>query len=326
MSKKTKVGVIVVGWNNHNILDECFESIRNQTYDSIETIYWDNDSADNSVEHVAKTFPWVTIIESEKNIGFAAANNRAIERFQKDPEIAYVLLLNSDARIDRHWVEAMVSFAKTKPQVALLQGKTLDYYDHEVIDSNFVYVAQNGQATQGKWRRLDAGADHPLRVYGVNAAACMVSRKFIERQPFKNLFDERFFMYLEDVDVAARAVVTGWDNYFVPDAIAYHMGSASSGKNPGYSLYMTYRNNLAMLVKNYPSGTVFKLLPRMFRSDISTVKRLLGKGNKNGAYKLILGRVVGFFRLPLYIVPAFKVSRRRSIDKAYLWKLMARGY
>ncbi len=321
-----KVGVIVVGWNNYDILDECFRSINDQTYGPVETIYWDNNSTDNSVEHVAKSFPRVTIIESKKNIGFAAANNRAVEQFRKDPDIAYILLLNSDARIDRQWVEAIVRFAQTKPRVALLQGKTLDYYDHEVIDSNFVYVAQNGQATQGKWRRLDAGADHPLRVYGVNAAACMVSRKFIDEQPFKDLFDERFFMYLEDVDVAARAIVTGWDNYYVPDAIAYHMGSASSGKNPGFSLYMTYRNNLAMLVKNYPSGIVLRLLPRMFRSDISTVKRLLGKGNKKGAYKLMVGRIVGFFRLPLYIVSAFKISRRRNIDKAYLWKLMSRGY
>ena len=63
------------------------------------------------------------------------------------------------------------------------------------------------------------------------------------------------FMYLEDVDVAARATVMGWTSYFVPDAVAYHMGSASTGGGTGksrYAFYMTYRNNFGMLVKNLP--------------------------------------------------------------------------
>lgn len=320
-----KVAIIVVGWNNEDILDVAFQSVENQTYKNIQTVFWDNNSSDGSVEAIRKKFPWVTIIEHKKNIGFAAANNRVIDMLLPDTEIRHFILLNSDAQLASNWIEEVVSFASKKPKAALVQGKTLDYYDHEIIDSTHVYVAQNAQATQGRWRTLDTGADHPMRIYGVNAAAALVTRDFLEGQPFSYLFDERFFMYLEDVDIAARALVTGWDNYYVPTATAFHMGSASSGKNPGFSLYMTYRNNLPMLVKNYPKRLLLRMLYPMLRSDISTIKRLLRQNRRPAAMKIVQGRIVGFFRLPLYMFSMITMSRSRNVSNEYLWKLMFRG-
>lgn len=322
-----KVAFIVVGWNNADILSECFESIKEQSYQYIDTYYVDNGSKDGSVEKIRKDFPQVKILEPGYNTGFAKGNNTGIEEALKDPDVKYTALLNSDARIKPEWTETIVRFAQQKPKGALYQGTTLDYYDENVIDSTHIYVSYNGQATQGNWRYYYQRDLGPKKVFGVNAAACVISRAFIEAQPFDTeLFDEKMFMYLEDVDLAARATVLGWDNYLVPNARASHMGSASSGKDPGFSLYMTFRNNSAMLFKNFPLKMLIRMSPAIIRGDIDTVRVLRRMGKKDAAYKVIKGRVIGLIRLPLFIIRRWKVRHAAVIPKGYMWNLMRKGY
>ena len=288
-----KVAFIVVGWNNAKILPECFESIEKQSYQSTDTYFVDNGSKDDSVETTKRNFPSVKIIEPGYNTGFAKGNNIGIKEALKDPEVGYVALVNSDARLKEDWTKNIVEFAAKKPKGALYQGTTLDYYDESVIDSTHTYVSYNGQATQGNWRYYYQREPGPKKVFGVNAAACMISRAFIEAQPFGDeLFDEKMFMYLEDVDLAARATVLGWDNYLVPDARALHMGSASSGKNPGFSLYMTFRNNSAMLFKNFPLKMLIRMSPAILRGDIDTIRVLRRMGKEDAASKVVKGRLI----------------------------------
>lgn len=321
-----KVAFIIIGWNNRDILQECFESVERQTYKNTVTYYVDNNSADDSVTFVEKHFPTAIILAQDQNTGFTKGNNIGIAEALKDPTVAYVALLNSDARLANDWTEKMVAFAAKKPRGACFQGTTLDYYDHNIIDSTHIYVAQNGQGTQGNWRYFVTKEFGPKKVFGVNAAACIVSRAFIEAQPFETLFDETLFMYLEDVDIALRATVMGWDNYIVPGARAYHMGSASSGKNPGFSLYMTFRNNACVLYKNYPWRLLGRMLPKLIRGDIDTVRELRRRGKKGAATKVIKGRLVGLLRLPLFIAKRRKMSRARTVDMQFLWSLMKSGY
>lgn len=324
----SKVAYIIVGWNNEDLLEECFLSIDNQTHNNKRVIYVDNDSGDKSVELVRKKFPDNEILQPGSNTGFARGNNLGIRTALKDPEVEFIVLLNTDARLAENWTEELLKFIGNKPKVALLQGLTLDYYDHNVIDSTHTYISQNGQATQGGWRFYNAMQFGPKKVFGVNAAACLITRKFIEAQPFKEqLFDEKMFMYLEDVDLAARATIMGWDNYLVSGTVAYHMGSASSGKNPGFSLYMTYRNNIAMLAKNIPHDMLLKMAYSIFIADRHTIRHLK-RANQKGSIKSIRkGRIAGFIRLPIYIPSIVKMHQyRKQVSKDYLWKLMKRGY
>jgi GT2 family glycosyltransferase len=323
---KQKVAFIILGWNNADLLPECFDSVQNQTYKEVEIYYVDNGSKDRSVELTRKKYPDVKVIEPGTNTGFAKGNNIGIKEALKDPAVGYIGLLNTDARLKPQWTEKVVEFAKLKPKGALFQGTTLDYYNEGIIDSTHIYVAYNGAGTQGNWRYYDQRELGPRKVFGVNAAACMISRRFIEEQPFDEVFDEKFFMYLEDVDLAARATVLGWDNYLVPDARALHMGSASSGKNPGFSLYMTFRNNSAMLCKNFPLRTIIRMAPAIMHAEIDTHRVLRRMGKKDVSSKVVNGRLIGLFRLPLFLVKRHKVLSRRQIPKGYMWNLMRRGY
>ena len=327
MKNAPKAAFIIVGWNNEPILPECFDSIKNQTNKNHQTFFIDNDSRDNSVALVKEKYPWVQMLESNENLGFAKGNNTLIKRaLEFDKDIEYFIFLNTDARVSPEWLDVMLGFASKKPQGAVFQSVTLDYYNHEVVDSTHIYISRNGSGTQSGWRTMWAGEAGPMRVFGANAAAAMVSRKFVEAQPFEDLFDERMFMYLEDVDLSARAVIMGWDNYLVPGTVAYHMGSASSGKKPGFSLYMTYRNNIALLAKNIPFSMLLKMTNQIILSDYHTIKHLRRINQAEAVPKVIKGRIVGFFRLPLFIPGIVKMrSFRKSVSKEYLWQLMRTG-
>ncbi len=324
----SKVAYIVIGYNNKDILAECFDSIYAQTHKERTVIFVDNLSSDGSSEFVRKYYPSVEIIEPGQNTGFAKGNNIGIACALKDVSVGHIALINSDARLDENWTEKIIKFSALKPRGALFQGTTFDYYDNEVIDSTHIFVSQNGQGTQGNWRHYYEAEIGPKKVFGVNAAACMISRSFIEEQPFgAKLFDETMFMYLEDIDTAARATIMGWDNYLVPKARALHMGSVSSGKNPGFSLYMTFRNNSGMLFKNFPLTLLFRMLPKIIRGDIDTVRALRRMGKKDSSNKVIKGRLIGILRLPLFLPKRLKLRKyRRVVNKDYVWQLMRKGY
>ena len=326
MLSKEKVAYIIVSWNNKELLDECIRSIKEQTHQNHKIILVDNNSSDETVSHVKKGYPEVIICAMQKNYGFAKGNNIGIKHALEDKEVSYVALINTDARIASDWTETILKTAAQKPMGAAFQTITLDYYDHNIIDSTHIYIARNGQATQGSWRRYlpencDVGTQ---KVFGCNAAAVIYSRKFIEHQPFKTLFDESMFMYLEDVDVAARATVMNWDNYIVSGSRAYHMGSASSSKNPGFSLYLTFRNNLGMLIKNLPWKVLVKTVPRLIKGDIDTILHLKRIGKKDLIIVILRARVVGLIRVPRSLLQRIRI--RRDVDSDYLWELMKRGF
>ena len=328
LSTEPVVAYIIVSWNNKDILDECIESIFEQKNVQKHVLLVDNDSKDGTAEYITNTYPKVFVMAQEANHGFAKGNNIGIKEALKDPSVEFVVLLNSDARLADNWTETLARQARLKVRTATMQSITLDYYDHGIMDSTHVYLSTIGQATQGSFRQPIAfGSDvAPQKVFGCNAAAMLITRKFIEAQPFEDFFDETMFMYLEDVDVATRATVMGWDNYVVPGTRAYHMGSASSGKNPGFSLYMTFRNNLGLMIKNLPFPILMKVILMIPRSDRASIRHLKRIGKSEGVPAILKGRAASLLYIPIFLMKRHTLKKSRKVDTQYLWHLMRKGY
>jgi GT2 family glycosyltransferase len=316
------VSFIVVGWNNLDLLNGCFDSILQQTYKKRSIVYVDNGSADGSIDHVRRNYPSVVIVDAGHNQGFAIGNNLGIAKAFEDPDCTHVSLLNSDATVAPNWLEALLTFAQQHPHSASLQTPTYDYYDHAVVDSTSITINRRGQAVQLGYR-LPKSELQTEKVFGVNAAAALYSRDFLSSQPFDaDYFDSTLWMYLEDIDIAARATLMGWDSWSVNTSAAYHMGSASSGKNPGFSVYYIYRNNLPMLVKNLPARLVLRILPRLIVAD---VKILIGlaRGRSYIAIKAILcGRLKGIFMTRHFIGKHRQLKKQTVLSTSDIWKLL----
>ena len=324
------VAYVIVAWNNKDLLDDCLESIDKQDYDGEKQIILvDNASTDGTVEYIKKEFPYIKLLSESENHGFAKGNNLGINYALQDRGINYIVLLNTDARLDKNWTSVLVDAIKVRPRTAMAQSITLDYYDHNIIDSTHIYISEYGQGIQSSWREpIENGYEAaPHKVFGCNAAAMIITRNFIEEQPFSDLFDETMFMYLEDVDLATRATVMGWDNFIIPGTRAYHMGSISSTKkDPSFSLYMTFRNNLGLLIKNLPTKTLFVILFRMIRADRASIRHLRLTGRSKAIPAIIKGRLAGLLFIPIFIAKRNKLKPYRVINKDYLWRLMERGY
>jgi len=318
----SKTYFVVLGWNNRDLLEECFNTIYNQTSENYSIICVDNGSTDGSIDYIKKNHPSVTLIENGKNDGFAIGNNIGIRKALENKDCRYLALLNTDARLGKDWLEELVAFADQHPKGAGFQSPTVDYYDHSVLDSYGIVIDHQGRAMQLGYR-APISKLKTKQVFGVNAAACLYSRAFLEAQPFKDdYFDSDLWMYLEDVDLAARASVMNWENWFVAKSLAYHMGSASSGKNPGFSVYMIYRNNLPLLIKNLPMDILLKAIPGVIATDIMTMWNLAKSRNLLALKALLKGRLVGFSLIPLFIRKRHLLKKVRKVSSSQLSALM----
>ncbi|MHB8689944.1 MAG: glycosyltransferase family 2 protein [Solirubrobacteraceae bacterium] len=305
-SVRARVILVVVGFNNRGLLDECFESAFAQTYAAVGVIYVDNGSSDDSVSYIRSRHPRVDLIEAGENLGFAAGNNRGFARALEDASCEYVVALNTDARLAPTWVQTLVDFADSHPDAAGLQGATFNHERRDELDSFGIYISPIGVPTQlGFMRRDVVLAD--AEVFGVSAAAAMYTRTFLERQPFgTEYFDEDLFMYYEDVDLSARALALGMRNYVVAAAVAYHMYSASTaGHLSPFKIRMSYRNIVPVIIKNMPA----RLLPQLLVGRVLASMELFAGFVRNRRFGLALAIVEGQLQ-GLALIPSFLAKRR----------------
>ena len=255
--------VVVLNWNSRDDTLAALGSACRATGDPSLVICVDNGSSDGSVEAISEAFPEVRLIESGANLGFAGGNNLGIaEALRLGAE--WVVLLNNDAVIDAGAIEAFRIAANAHPSAGVLAGKL--FYDDppEMIwfagQRVLPRLGYSGRARG--WRRRDGRRYRRGRKTGRAAGALMaISREAIEQA---GMFDDRLFLYVEDVDLSLRAASAGFEVRLVPGAVAWHKVSASSGGEDESvaALYYGTRNTVHVCEGNAPMPEPFKSLRR----------------------------------------------------------------
>jgi len=321
-----KVAFCVVAWNSASVLGECLDALLAQTGISSDVYLLDNASKDDTRELMAH-YPTVKVTWSRVNTGFARGNNLLIAEAFKDPDIEYVALINSDAVLAPDWASQLVGFAEQRGNVGSLQGLTLDYFDHSRVDSRHIFVNGRLQGQQYGYGdpTLPLSEYCPRKVFGVNAAACMYTRAMIEALPDQQngFFDERFYMYYEDVDVSFRALITGWDAWSVPVALAYHMGSVSAKmRASSYSPRMVARNMPAMIYKNAPVRVVLASVSPAIHGVVAFLRGVFRDLGWRAALQTAVSLLRGIARLPIYRDSRRRIQAVSVIDPSYLLRIM----
>lgn len=253
---KHLVSIVIVNYNGKDLLKDCLSSISLQTYSPIETILIDNGSADGSLEFVRDNFKDVIVIPQNKNFGFAAANNRAIKQAKGE----YIATFNNDAIADKEWLCELVKIMDTNDSIGICASKILFYPNHNVVNSTGIGIDKISGFTWdiGFGLKNDNNNEtQPKDVFGACAAAALYRKKMLDEI---GLFDEDFVSYHEDVDLAWRAQLAGWKCKYVSSAIAYHRFSATAGVSSPLKEYLSNRNKIWMIVKNYPSPEIYRYL------------------------------------------------------------------
>ncbi len=255
------VSIITVNWNGRHLLERCLHSLKTQTYASFDIVVVDNGSSDGSVEWVEANYPAATIIRNDRNLGFAVALNQGIQA----SDAPYVVTLNNDTEVVPGWLETLIQAAESAPDVGMCASHILFDDRRHIVDSMGIKVDWSGTAwNQGHGHPEPGNREEPIPVWGASAAAALYRRAMLDDI---GLFDEDFFAYYEDVDLAWRAQSAGWRCLYVPAAIVYHVHSATAGRNPRFKQYHISRNKLWTLVKNYRAPQLWIALPLMLAAD-----------------------------------------------------------
>ena len=234
----------------------------------------DNGSTDGSLELLSREFPEVRAISLRENLGFAAAANAGINA--SDSELA--ALLNNDTEQEPEWLGALVRAADSHRDAGSFASKMLDFHDRRTLDgagdalrlSGLPYRIGHGERDRGQF-------DAPGYVFGACGAAALYRRRMLEDI---GLFDEDFVSYCEDVDLGFRAQLSGYGCYYVPEAVIYHMGGASTGgKRSATATTLGTRNSLSLLVKNLPLSVAPHLLPFFVAGQLARLLTATATGN-----------------------------------------------
>lgn len=250
MASGELISVIVVNWNGKEHLEDCFSSLKEQTYAPLELLLIDNGSIDGSVEYVESCFPMVNILVNLENRGFGPAVNRGVKQAKGE----YVLFLNNDLFLDEQCIEEMVNMIKEK-KVGAIVPKILYFNDKNRINSFGNLINYLGLACP---KYIDEEDKTNMQVEETACGGIFLIRKNL----FKEVggFDQEFFMYHEDHDLSWRIRLLGEKLMVNPKAVMYHKYHFS--KNPR-KFYYSEKNRLQLLLKNYQLKTLLLIFPAL---------------------------------------------------------------
>lgn len=257
MKIEPKVTISLLTWNGEKYLPWLLNSLENQTFKNWELLVLDNASQDNSVSVVSEHMPKAKIIRQKKNVGFARGHNLLINWSDSD----YVLILNQDVILEPEYLRTCVDFMEANKRAGSVSGKLLQWDFIEAKKTNIIDSLGLKINRQRKVIDIDQGkADCKIanqEVFGLSATAALYRRSALESIKMSEYFDEDFFSYKEDVDLAWRLRLFGWQNWLVADAIGYHHRTMSAmghirerRKNKAMANKLSYRNHLLTIYKN----------------------------------------------------------------------------
>lgn len=243
-----KVSVVTPNYNGEKFLKTFFESLENDSEYIGEVIIVDNGSADGSKEYIRNntfTFP-VRLIENAENTGFAPAVNQGILKAENE----YIFSLNNDTEVKKGSIKALVDLISSDDDIFSVQAKMLQYKNKYLIDD--VGDEYNLLAWTKKTGENHNSSEFTqvMDIFSACAGAAMYKKSLLKEI---GMFDDNYFAYMEDVDLAIRSRIYGYRNLLCPDAIVYHIGSATSGsRHNDFKVRLAARNNVWTVYKNLP--------------------------------------------------------------------------
>lgn len=248
-----RVTVAILSYNGRALLDVVVPSVLAlRGVEDARVIVIDDGSSDGSAEHVRASWPTVEVLESPTNVGISASLNRAVAAAESE----LLALLNNDIELEPDWLSELIDALDAHPEAVSASGKLLRFDDRSRIDAAGDLMLWSGAVIQrGHGMRDEGQFDIEQAVFGATAGAALYRRSAFE---IVGPFDESFFAYLEDIDWCARAQLAGLGSRYVPSAVGYHMGGASTGARKGYFGRLQRRNTLLMVVKDFPGDALLR--------------------------------------------------------------------
>ena len=262
-----RVSVCIVTWNSSESIESCLSAIFRQTCFPDEIVIVDNGSTDDTLARIESTGWPVNVVENRANLGFSRAVNIGL----RETSGSVFMTVNPDVRLHPEFVAASLGAISDRPDIGSIAGMLIrdgegDSDTGAVVDSTGLVLRRNRRAEdRDQGRAFDPGRFRREEVFGACGAAAVFRRSMLEDLAYGGgeVFDESFFCYKEDVDLAWRAQLRGWRCVFDPSAVAVHARGWRSGDReqiPEWIRVHSLKNRYLMLLKNERPGSVLRNL------------------------------------------------------------------
>jgi GT2 family glycosyltransferase/glycosyltransferase involved in cell wall biosynthesis len=263
------VSTIIVNHERRDLLKMCLESLERalQAVDEdTELIVVDNGSADGSVELVREQFPTVKVVELDRNHGFAGGVARGVAQARGE----WIAVFNNDTTVEPDAIQVMLDAGRLHPRVGSVAAQMRFADRRHLLNSAGLELDRLGVAAD----RLvgtplsELRESAPYEVFGATGGAAIFRRQMLDQV---GGFDESFFAFFEDADLAWRAQAHGWRALYAPEAVVYHHHSATAQHGSPAKLYLVGRNRVRTLAKNASNGMLLLNAPWMLAYDSAYV-------------------------------------------------------
>ncbi|MCC6931983.1 MAG: glycosyltransferase family 2 protein [Deltaproteobacteria bacterium] len=312
------ISFIILIWKDIYLLEHCLQYLSSQTFKDFDIIIIDNGSHDDAI--IKLPFQWSNLDISIKyfstNLGFATANNIGANLAKGK----WIALLNADAFPEPDWLEKLIQAAEQNPEYVTFSSRQVQYNQPKKLDGAGDAYHVSGLA----WRNAfnlpaDKNGLEQKETFSACAAAALYSREAFLRV---GGFDEDYFSYFEDVDLGFRLRLLGEKCLYVPEAVVYHVGSASTGKRSDFSVYYGYRNMIWTFFKNMPTPLFWLFLPLHIISVIFFIFYFSLRGQGKAILKSVFDAIRG---LPKVFQKRKMVQNSIKIKPRELLRVMSTG-
>ncbi len=322
------IAIAILNYNGRKHLETFLPSVVKHSEKA--TIYViDNASTDDSLLFLKEIYPEIKIILNTANFGFAGGYNEGMKSIHEE----LVVLLNSDVEVSNNWLEPL-SNAMSDGNIAGCQPKIKSYLEREkfehagacggFIDKDYFpfcrgRILNHVENDNGQY-------DKSENVFWVSGAAFMIRNSLFKET---GGFDADFFAHMEEIDLCWRIQKTGKSFLIVPQSEVFHLGGGTLGYESPTKLYLNFRNNLYMIIKNHPGYLFPKLFYRMALDGIAGIKFLL-EGKPRYCLVVFLAHMAIYANFTKFFRKRIDLKNHKSKPKgiffgSIIWASMIQG-
>ena len=280
--------IAILNYNGIEHLEAYLGDVEFSTRDRVELLVIDNGSTDESVSYIKEWHPGVKVKVLDTNNGFAEGYNLGLQGVSTP----YTVILNSDVKVTENWIDPLIKVMEQDSSIGCIQPKikSIEHPDEfEYAGAAGGYLDKYGYPfCRGRLfdtiEKDNGQYDDQKEVFWASGAAMIVRTKL-----FKKLggFDKDFFAHMEEIDLCWRIKRAGYKVVYSPKATVFHLGGGTLSYNSSNKVFLNFRNNLALLLKNEDtSSLIWKIPLRLILDGVAGLKFLLG-GNLSSFWAVI---------------------------------------
>jgi GT2 family glycosyltransferase len=274
-----KITIVILNWNGYEDTSECIISLQKITYDNYQIVVVDNGSDDEEFNKLKNNFPLIQVLRSDDNLGFTGGNNLGI-KYSLEEKADYILLLNNDTIVEPNFIQPLLNVFEEDKNAGIVAPQINYFYEPRKIWTEGGKISR----LRGSGFAYSDQIESNIKPYNKEVTFVSGCCMLIKKEVFEKigLFDENYFLYVEDADLCYRTTHAGYKIIVTHSSKIHHKVSSSTKEYLSLlPLYYVTRNRLYFAKKNFPNFFIITVLYIVFSMSIKSIYWIFSNNSKN---------------------------------------------